>query len=181
MYRFRLMIVLMIVLMMYWRRWEGRRRGETGGKQQTPTLISPTCSCIRGHALTCNECRTSFIAKSTEHIFCSTSCASEALIRAARKFVIKDRKEDHLGFAKRLDYRFYPLELERGYSRTYVRTYLPTSVHPYVRTRINVRTYVPTYVSRLWPNGLGLTALAFCPATASSARLSQTTDPRLNV
>ena len=40
---------------------------------------------------------------------------------------------------------------------------------------------VRTCVSRLWPNGLGLTALAFCPATASLARLSQTTDPRLNV
>ena len=60
---------------------------------------------------------------------------------------------------------------------TYLRTYLPTYVHPYVRTRMNVRTCV----SRLWPNGLGLTALAFCPATASLARLSQTTDPRLNV
>ena len=76
-----------------------------------------------------------------------------------------------------IDYRFYPVELERGYLRTYLLTYLLTYAHPYVRTRMNVRTYV----SRLWPNGLGLTALAFCPATASLARLSQTTDPRLNV
>ena len=76
-----------------------------------------------------------------------------------------------------IDYRFYPVESERGYLRTYLLTYLLTYAHPYVRTRMNVRTCV----SRLWPNGLGLTALAFCPATASLARLSQTTDPRLNV
>ena len=145
---------------------------------------------IRGHTQrTCNECRTSFIAKSTLHIFCSTSCASEALIRAARKKRIKDRKEDRLGFGKRLptDVRTVSTYVRNRLSvlpfgigdglLTYLRTYLPTYVHPYVRTRMNVRTYV----SRLWPNGLGLTALAFCPATASSARLSQTTDPRLNV
>ena len=50
---------------------------------------------IRGHKeRTCKKCRTNFIAKTTLHIFCSTSCASEALIMAARQAGIKERNKD---------------------------------------------------------------------------------------